>query len=166
MTKKSFTTAAAVGIILASTLITFAQSTPFAGKAKISGTISSTPSSKASLTYPKGKGLQLPGRPLSPEVIAYNTLSSTQALVTNLNVLIQQGELTFCPAQIAVLAQAVYPLGNAATQLDTAVTEYNNQILLPRAQRDWTYFWLLVNAAFSDFQEASGYYDQAVQTTC
>jgi hypothetical protein len=99
-------------------------------------------------------------------VRAYNTLTDTQGLVNDLSALVQQAQLTFCPAQLAVLNQANAPLADAQTQLDSAATEYNNQMALPQEQRDWTYFWQLLDAAYSDFNTANDYYNQALQTPC
>ncbi len=171
MTKKSFTTVAIVGILVLASTLTFAQTfrpaaqstNPQPGVVQMQSTVSGS----AVLPRPGTRPPQIiPITKLPIEVRAYNSLTATQGLVNDLNTLIQQGELTFCPAQLAVLQLAVNPILDAVNQLSAASTEYDNQMALAQDQRDWTNFWLLINAAYSDFNTASGYYDQAIQTPC
>lgn len=151
MTKRSFTTVAIVGTLALTSILSFAQA-----------------------ARPAGQGARL--HPISPvhalpisvraEQKAYNSLTATEGLVQNLYALIIQGQFVYCPAQYAVMAQGTDPLVYAANKLDAASAEYDSQMTLPRNQRDWTNFWLLVHSAYADFQEASGYYSQALETPC
>ncbi len=170
MTKKSFTTVAVVGTLVLSSILSIAQTRQRAMGTSVQPGGAITPSmatGPAILPPPSYQPPQIiPTTKLPVEVRAYLSYTSTQALVGDLNTLVQQAALTCCATQLPIYQQAATSLSDATNQLAAALTEYNNQMALPQDQRDWTYFWQLIGAAYSDFNTASGYYNQALQTPC
>ncbi len=151
MTKKMFFAAVTVVLVLTSTLA-FGQVMP-------RGT------NPPKITPLPTQPTPLPAVPL-PEVQAYLSLTSTQSAAGNLNTIISQAETTACATQLAILQQAAAAIGSVYTQLSSAWTEYDSQMALPYAQRNWTNFWTIMSAAQAGMDAANGYYSQSTETPC